>query len=173
MTTTPKDAPQDALLRERRDFLGDAHHPLFRCRYVDKALYARLPVELARIESARLYRSDRGPVLDVAVKYGAAVQSFVFGPSSGSDQPGASVGNPGTMEFILAMLRLFGVDSLDEMKGRYVYTIKDRVGHGGYVVGFAQVEPEGSAFLLVEDWRRWADHFPVTRLPVLDTDLPT
>jgi len=128
-----------------------AEHFLLRDRYKESFLYEDLNPTPVKIESARLVLENGFLGLCIVVDYGGSGQGYRI-----------PLSHPGCSEVLTAIFSLFGIDSIEKLKGRYANALLDREPPIGIVIGLANLEPDGHWFILQEDISKW-----VTALPLI------
>ena len=115
--------------------------------------------ELGKVTSVNLGTQDHGVLtLWLNIDYGGSGQDFggfVLDDKS-DEEHGERVGHACGTDFILRLLRLFGVSSLEEIVGKPVYAIRDKEGLGGTIIGLETPKFDGGRKFLVKDWKnKW------------------
>jgi hypothetical protein len=57
-------------------------------------------------------------------------------------------------DFICRILDLFGANTLEELKGRYVYALKEEGNYGGSILGLELPEPDGGKQFIISEWQK-------------------
>lgn len=114
--------------------------------------------QLGKVEKVDLFREDHGCLtIYVHLRFKGSGQGFGGYVLDASDRARERrVGTAMGLDFVLRLLDLFGVDRLEEIRGRYVYALRSG-GWNGQIIGLELPEPDGSARFMVADWRsEWA-----------------
>lgn len=109
--------------------------------------------ELGRVSRVHFGLQDHGILtLDIALDFGGTGQSFGgYALDTWDAAKNRRVGHPAGTDFVLQMLDLFGVQTLDDIKGRTVYALRD---DRSLIVGLELPPFDGGRKFMVEEWRR-------------------
>jgi hypothetical protein len=116
--------------------------------------------ELGKVKSVDLFVEDHGILtLYVHLDFGGSGQGFGgIALDSYSEKDKERVGTASGLDFILRILRLFGVDRLEQIKGRSVFAL--RAGEAGMIEGLELPAFDGGKRFLIDDWKkRWEPEF--------------
>ena len=112
--------------------------------------------ELGKITSVNLCIEDHGILsLMVSFDFGGTCQGF-GGFALDAPPPkrkGPRIGSAAGTDFILRLLRLFGVNRLEEIVGRSAYAIRDGDKWNSPIIGIETPKFDGGEKFLVADWR--------------------
>jgi hypothetical protein len=117
-----------------------------------------LQKELGKVESVVFGREDHGILTCfVHLDFGGSRQGFGgYVLDTFCERRDRRVGSAAGTDFVLRLLDLFGVDRLDQIKGRVCYALREKA--YGQIVGLETTPFEGGKRFLVEEWR--AEWFP-------------
>lgn len=109
--------------------------------------------ELGKVESVHLGFEDHGILtLYVHLKFGGTCQAFGgIALDTFDQQRDRRTGTAEGCDFILRLLKLFGVQEYRQIVGRYVYALRERP--YGSIEGLVLPEADGGAGFLLSDWR--------------------
>lgn len=128
-------------------------HFLLRDRHGESLVYAELNPTPAKIEEARLCLREGVLHLHLMFDYGGGHQGLTL-----------RMDHPGCAEILLALFRMFKVDSVEKLEGRYANALRDSDGgFAGFVIGIANLEPDGHQFMLVRDISKWVSSLPLIK----------
>ena len=116
--------------------------------------------ELGKVTSVSLGTQDHGVLtLWLNIDFGGSGQGFggfTMDDKSDEEEYGDRIGHACGTDFILRLLRLFDVHSLEEIVGKPVYAIRDKEGLAGTIIGLETPKFDGGRKFLVEDWKnKW------------------
>lgn len=117
--------------------------------------------QLGKIESVRLFIEDHGILtLYVFFDFGGSVQGFggCFLDEESSVSGGRRRGTSAGMDFVLRLLQLFKVDSLDRIVGRTAYALRSSSAWNSIITGIELPEFDGGGKFTIDEWRaEWFD----------------
>ncbi len=100
--------------------------------------------KLAKVESVFFGKEGHGILtLNINLDYGDGNQSF----------GGIALGGKGGIDYILSMLELFGVDTLNAMIGRSVYALFDKAGFNRTISGLEMPVFDGGKQFITKEWQ--------------------
>lgn len=130
-----------------------ADHFLLRDRYEEPLVYGGLNPTPAKIEEVRLCLQEGILHLHLMFDYGGTHQGLTL-----------RMDHPGCAEILLALFSMFEVDCIEKLKGRYANALRDSDGgYAGFVIGIANLEPDGHQFILVKDVNKWVSSLPLIK----------
>lgn len=112
--------------------------------------------ELGKITNVDLCIEDHGILtLMVSFDFGGTCQGFggYALDTSPAKPKGPRIGSGAGTDFILRLLRLFGVNRLEEIVGRSAYAIRETDGWNSPIIGIETPKFDGGEKFLVADWR--------------------
>lgn len=113
---------------------------------------------LAKVTDVRLFIEDHGILtLFVDLDFGGSGQSFGgISLDSYDEDLKRRVGHAIGTDFILQMLSLFQVSSLDKIKGKPVYALKEK--EYGEILGLKTPDFDGSTSFILKNWtKKWEE----------------
>ena len=114
---------------------------------------------LGKVASVDLFIEDHGLLtLYVMLDFGGSTQGFGgFALDEWSKEDDRRVGTAAGLDLVLQLLALFGVNRLDEIKGRTVYALRDdKDGWNDPIAGLELPAFDGGRVFSVDAWRkRW------------------
>ncbi len=115
--------------------------------------------QLARVDDVFFGYEDHGILtMSVALDYnGSSHQSFGgYCLDSFDKDLDRRIGTAAGMDYIIQIMKVFGARSLDEIKGKMCFAIKDEEGYFGKVIGLKQIPQDGDRKFLIKDWQeKW------------------
>ncbi len=112
--------------------------------------------ELGKVKEVFFGREGHGLMtLWVHVDFGGTGQGFGgYGLDSFDKKRDRRVGTAGGLDLVMRLLDLFDVDSLDKIKGRPVYALRDSETWNSPITGLETPAFDGGKRLLVAEWQR-------------------
>lgn len=130
-----------------------SEHFLLRDSWEENLVYAELNPTPAKIEEVELCLRDGILHLHLMFDYGGGHQGLTL-----------RMDHPGCAEILLSLFTMFKVDSVEKLKGRYANALRDSDGgFAGFVIGIANLEPDGHQFMLVKDISKWVASLPLIK----------
>jgi hypothetical protein len=114
--------------------------------------------QLGKVKKAELFREDREFLtMFVDINFGNVTQGFGgLALDTYDDARDRRIGTAMGLDFVMRLLDLFGVNKLDDIRGRYVYAVRD-FENCGPIIGLELPEPDGGARFMLDEWREeWA-----------------
>lgn len=110
--------------------------------------------QLGKVTRVEICRDDRRFLtLWLQIDFGGNEQAFGgINLATYDDTKMRAVGHAAGTDFVLRMLDLFGVNSLDAIKGRYVYALRDTYFDPIHTLEIPKVD--GGRRFATEEWRR-------------------
>lgn len=116
---------------------------------------------LGKVNYAKLYIEDHGILtLNIDIDFGSSGQGFGgYSLDSYNKKIERREGTASGMDFVIEVLKLFNVSSLDEIKGKPVYALKEKKdGWDLPIVGLQTPEFDGGRRFLPEEWQKKWEH---------------
>ena len=113
--------------------------------------------QLAKIKDVRLGRQGSIMTLSIGLGYSKSTGQYFGGYAldDWDEKRGRRVGTAAGMDFIMQILDLFHVDSLDKIIGRTVYALFPGENKWGEdVIGLQTPDFDGGEQFLIENWKR-------------------
>lgn len=113
--------------------------------------------ELGKVDDVRFGLEDHGIMsISIGITFGAARQGFGgIALDDWDEKRHRRIGTAAGMDFVMQILRLFKVETLEELKGRTVYALyKNDRRVGEYIIGLEMPAFDGGERLLLDDWRK-------------------
>lgn len=115
--------------------------------------------QLARIDHVFFGYEDHGILtMNIGLDYdGSTHQGFGgYCLDSFDKDEDRRIGTAGGMDYVIQILKCLGANSIDEIKGKMCYAIKDKPGFFGKVIGIKQIPQDGKGIFLIKDWQeKW------------------
>lgn len=112
--------------------------------------------QLGKVVRTSFEIEDHGILtLSIDIKFGVSAQGFGrYSLDTWDKVKDRRVGTAAGMDFILRILQLFDVRSLDELRGRPVYALRKSDEWGEFIIGLKTPDFDGKRTFLVSDWQR-------------------
>lgn len=93
--------------------------------------------------------------LFVSIDFGSSVQGFGgYSLDAYDEQTKHRKGSAAGMDFIVRLLKLFGVSRLEDIENRPVYALYDSGKWNDPIIGLQTPEFDGNKEFLIKDWQR-------------------
>lgn len=114
---------------------------------------------LARIDSVFFGYEDHGILtMQIGLQYDESSHQGFGGYCLDSYDKAEKrrIGTAAGMDYVIQVMKCVGANSIDEIKGKMCYAIKDEEGFFGKVLGLKQIPQDGDGMFLIKDWQeKW------------------
>lgn len=111
--------------------------------------------KIGRIENTFLGVEDHGIMTFILYfDFGGLRQGFgSLGLDNYDKEQGRNIGTAAGMDAVMQIIKACGVESWEKVKGKTMYALYDREGHGETIKGIKALSFEEGGTFLIEKWR--------------------